>query len=239
MSAPPTLLSVDQLHAHYGKSHILHGVSFEVRRNEVVSLLGRNGSGRSTTMKALMGLVPPTSGHVVLQGREITGLRPFTICRAGLGFVPEEREVFGNLTVDENLHMGEQPAVAGAVQWTVDQMFDYFPRLKERRNTKAASLSGGEQQMLTICRSLLGNPLVLLVDEPTEGLAPKIVTAVGECIRDMHRRGVSVVLVEQKLAIALKVSTRVCVMGHGRIVFEGTPAELSSNEQLLSDWLAV
>ncbi|MFN9470181.1 ABC transporter ATP-binding protein [Acidovorax sp.] len=239
MSAPPTLLSVDQLHAHYGKSHILHGVSFEVRRNEVVSLLGRNGSGRSTTMKALMGLVPPTSGHVVLQGREITGLRPFTICRAGLGFVPEEREVFGNLTVDENLHMGEQPAVAGAVQWTVDQMFDYFPRLKERRNTKAASLSGGEQQMLTICRSLLGNPLVLLVDEPTEGLAPKIVTAVGECIRDMHQRGVSVVLVEQKLAIALKVSTRVCVMGHGRIVFEGTPAELSSNEQLLTDWLAV
>lgn len=239
MSAPPTLLSVDQLHAHYGKSHILHGVSFEVRRNEVVSLLGRNGSGRSTTMKALMGLVPPTSGHVVLQGREITGLRPFTICRAGLGFVPEEREVFGNLTVDENLHMGEQPALAGAVQWTVDQMFDYFPRLKERRNTKAASLSGGEQQMLTICRSLLGNPLVLLVDEPTEGLAPKIVTAVGECIRDMHRRGVSVVLVEQKLAIALKVSTRVCVMGHGRIVFEGTPAELSSNEQLLTDWLAV
>lgn len=239
MSAPPTLLSVDQLHAHYGKSHILHGVSFEVRRNEVVSLLGRNGSGRSTTMKALMGLVPPTSGHVVLQGREITGLRPFTICRAGLGFVPEEREVFGNLTVDENLHMGEQPAVAGAVQWTVDQMFEYFPRLKERRNTKAASLSGGEQQMLTICRSLLGNPLVLLVDEPTEGLAPKIVTAVGECIRDMHRRGVSVVLVEQKLAIALKVSTRVCVMGHGRIVFEGTPAELSSNEQLLTEWLAV
>lgn len=239
MSANATLLSVDQLHAHYGKSHILHGVSFDVRRNEVVSLLGRNGSGRSTTMKALMGLVPPTAGRVILQGREITGQRPFTICRSGLGFVPEEREVFGNLTVDENLHMGEQPAVAGAVQWTIDQMFDYFPRLKERRNTKAASLSGGEQQMLTICRSLLGNPLVLLVDEPTEGLAPKIVTAVGECIRDMHRRGVSVVLVEQKLAIALKVSTRVCVMGHGRIVFEGTPAELASNEQLLADWLAV
>ncbi len=239
MSPDATLLSVDQLHAHYGKSHILHGVSFEVRRNEVVSLLGRNGSGRSTTMKALMGLVPPTAGTVSLRGRDITGQRPFTICRSGLGYVPEEREVFGNLTVDENLHMGEQPAVPGAVQWTVAQMFDYFPRLKERRGTKAASLSGGEQQMLTICRSLLGNPLVLLVDEPTEGLAPKIVTAVGECIRDMHRRGVSVVLVEQKLAIALKVSTRVCVMGHGRIVFEGTPQELSSNQQLLADWLAV
>ena len=239
MSSHATLLRVDQLHAYYGKSHILHGVSFEVQRNEVVSLLGRNGSGRSTTMKALMGLVPPSAGKVALQGREITGERPFTICRAGLGYVPEEREVFGNLTVDENLHMGKQPAVQGAVQWTIEQMFDYFPRLKERRNTKAGSLSGGEQQMLTICRSLLGNPLVLLVDEPTEGLAPKIVTAVGECIRDMHRRGVSVVLVEQKLAIALKVSTRVCVMGHGRIVFEGMPAELSSNEQLLTDWLAV
>ncbi len=233
------LLQVDQLHAHYGKSHILHGVSFEVQQGEVVSLLGRNGSGRSTTMKALMGLVPPTSGAVRLQGRTLTGLRPYTVCRAGLAYVPEEREVFTNLTVDENLRMGEQPTVPGAVRWTMEQMFDYFPRLKERRNTKAGSLSGGEQQMLTICRSLLGNPLVLLIDEPTEGLAPKIVAAVGECIRDMHRRGVSVVLVEQKLAIALKVSTRVCVMGHGSIVFEGSPEALLSNEQLLADWLAV
>ena len=135
--------------------------------------------------------------------------------------------------------MGEQATVPGAVTWTIEQMFDYFPRLKERRNTKAGSLSGGEQQMLTICRSLLGNPLVLLIDEPTEGLAPKIVAAVADCIRDMHRRGVSVVLVEQKLAIALKVSTRVCVMGHGRIVFEGTPQALMADEQLLADWLAV
>lgn len=239
MNAGPALLSVDQLHAHYGKSHILHGVTFDVKQGEVVSLLGRNGSGRSTTMKALMGLVPPTGGSVHLQGRALTGQRPYTICRAGLAYVPEEREVFTNLTVDENLRMGEQPTVAGAVTWTIDQMFDYFPRLKERRNTKAGSLSGGEQQMLTICRSLLGNPLVLLIDEPTEGLAPKIVAAVGECIRDMHRRGVSVVLVEQKLAIALKVSTRVCVMGHGRIVFEGTPQALMADEQLLADWLAV
>ncbi|MFN4119391.1 ABC transporter ATP-binding protein [Acidovorax sp.] len=233
------LLQVDQLHAHYGKSHILHGVTFDVKQGEVVSLLGRNGSGRSTTMKALMGLVPPTGGSVHLQGRALTGHRPYTICRAGLAYVPEEREVFTNLTVDENLRMGEQSSVPGAVRWTTEQMFDYFPRLKERRNTKAGSLSGGEQQMLTICRSLLGNPLVLLIDEPTEGLAPKIVAAVGECIRDMHRRGVSVVLVEQKLAIALKVSTRVCVMGHGRIVFEGTPEALLADEQLLADWLAV
>lgn len=239
MNAEPALLSVDQLHAHYGKSHILHGVTFDVKHGEVVSLLGRNGSGRSTTMKALMGLVPPTGGSVHLQGRALTGQRPYTICRTGLAYVPEEREVFTNLTVDENLRMGEQSTVSGAVTWTIEQMFDYFPRLKERRNTKAGSLSGGEQQMLTICRSLLGNPLVLLIDEPTEGLAPKIVAAVADCIRDMHRRGVSVVLVEQKLAIALKVSTRVCVMGHGRIVFEGTPQALMADEQLLADWLAV
>lgn len=233
------LLSVDGLHAHYGKSHILHGVSFRVARNEVISLLGRNGSGRSTTMKAIMGLVPPSAGSIRLQDRELAGARPYAICRAGVAFVPEERETFANLTVDENLRMGEQPAVHGAYRWSTEQMFDYFPRLKERRNTKAGSLSGGEQQMLTICRSLLGNPLVILIDEPTEGLAPKIVAQVGECIRDMHAKGVSVVLVEQKLAIALKVSTRVCVMGHGRIVYEGTPQELAANEKLLAEWLAV
>lgn len=234
-----SLLSVRGLHAHYGKSHILHGVSFDVAANEVVSLLGRNGSGRSTTMKAIMGLVPPSGGHIRLRDRDIAGARPYAVCRAGIAYVPEEREVFANLTVDENLRMGEQPAPEGATQWSVDQMFDYFPRLKERRNTKAGSLSGGEQQMLTICRSLLGNPLVMLIDEPTEGLAPKIVAAVAECITDMNRRGVSVVLVEQKLAIALKVATRVCVMGHGQIVFEGTPRQLAEDEALLAEWLAV
>ena len=239
MSVADPLLRVDDLHAHYGKSHILHGVTFEVGRKEVISLLGRNGSGRSTTMKSIMGLVPPSSGEIRLNGRQLAGARPFAICRAGIGFVPEEREIFANLTVDENLRMGEQRGVAGAYRWTVEQMFDYFPRLKERRNTKAASLSGGEQQMLTMCRSLLGNPLVMLIDEPTEGLAPKIVAQVGEWIRDMHSKGVSVVLVEQKLAIALKVSSRVCVMGHGRIVFEGTPEQLASDEALLADWLAV
>jgi len=233
------LLALDEVHAHYGKSHVLHGVNLQLAANEVLSLLGRNGSGRSTTMKAIMGLVAPSGGHIRLDGREITGARPYAICRAGVAYVPEEREVFANLTVDENLRMGEQPATDGATQWSIEDMFGYFPRLKERRNTKAGSLSGGEQQMLTICRSLLGNPRVILIDEPTEGLAPMIVAAVGECIRDMHRRGVSVLLVEQKLAIALKVSTRVCVMGHGRIVFEGTPQQLASDEQLLADWLAV
>lgn len=234
-----SLLTVDGLHAHYGKSHILHGVTFQVGQGEVVSLLGRNGSGRSTTLKAIMGLVPPTGGHIVLRGKELTGARAFTICRSGIAYVPEEREVFLNLTVDENLRMGEQKGAEGAARWTIEQMFDYFPRLKERRNTRAGSLSGGEQQMLTMCRSLLGNPLVILIDEPTEGLAPKIVTVVGEAIADINRRGVSVLLVEQKLTIALKVSHRVCVMGHGRIVFEGAPEVLTSNARLMEEWLAV
>jgi branched-chain amino acid transport system ATP-binding protein len=233
------LLQVDQLHAHYGKSHILQGVAFSVGAGEVLSLLGRNGSGRSTTLKAVMGLVPPTGGSVRLDGRELAGTKPNQICRAGLAYVPEEREVFANLSVDENLRMGEQPATPGAPRWTVQQMFDYFPRLKERRHTRAGSLSGGEQQMLTICRSLLGNPRVILIDEPTEGLAPMIVAQVGECIKDMRAQGVSVVLVEQKLAIAMKVSDRVCVMGHGRIVFEGTPQQLQSDPALLAQWLAV
>jgi branched-chain amino acid transport system ATP-binding protein len=238
-AASETLLRIEDLHAHYGKSHILHGVNFSVARNEVVSLLGRNGSGRSTTMKAIMGLVPPSSGRIVLKDRDLAGARPYAVCRAGIAYVPEEREVFANLSVEENLRMGEQPAPPSAHRWTVEQMYDYFPRLKERRDTRAASLSGGEQQMLTICRSLLGNPLVILIDEPTEGLAPKIVAQVGECIADMHGKGVSVVLVEQKLVIALKVSTRVCVMGHGRIVHEGSPQELMSNDALLAEWLAV
>jgi len=239
VSAPAPLLSLHEVHAHYGKSHILHGVSFDVGHGEVVSLLGRNGSGRSTTMKAIMGLVPASAGQIRLGAQDITAARPHAICRAGVAYVPEEREVFANLTVDENLRMGEQRGAAGATRWSVQDMFAYFPRLQERRNTKAGSLSGGEQQMVTICRSLLGNPQVILIDEPTEGLAPKIVAAVGECIRDMHRKGVSVVLVEQKLAIALKVSTRVCVMGHGQIVFQGTPQQLASDDKLLADWLAV
>lgn len=241
MSVEPAapLLEVEGLNAYYGKSHILHGVSFSVAQGEVISLLGRNGSGRSTTLKAIMGLVPPASGSVRLRGRNLAGCRPYVVCRSGVAYVPEEREIFTNLTVDENLRMGVQPGVSGAPVWTVEQMFDYFPRLKERRNTLAGSLSGGEQQMLTMCRALLGNPLLVLIDEPTEGLAPKIVAAVAEVIRDIHRRGVAVILVEQKLTIALKVSSRVCVMGHGQIVFQGTPDDLTAHPTMLEEWLAV
>lgn len=235
----PALLTLRDVHTYYGKSHILRGIDLSIGPGEVVSLLGRNGSGRSTTMKTIMGLAPAASGSIVVDGRNTTGWRPYQVARAGVAYVPEEREIFPNLTVEENLRMGKQPPRPGAPAWDVEQMFTYFPRLKERRDTKGGNLSGGEQQMLTICRSLLGNPKVILIDEPTEGLAPKIVEVIAEVISDIHRRGVSVLLVEQKLTIALKVSSRVNVMGHGRIVFEGPPAALQERQDIVQEWLAV
>ena len=233
------LLEVEDLHAHYDKSHILHGVHLAIGAGEIVSLLGRNGSGRSTTLKTIMGLVPPSAGAVRLDGANLAGVRAYRIVRAGLAYVPEEREIFANLTVDENMRIGMQAARRGAPAWTPKQMYGYFPQIEERRDTKAGMLSGGEQQMLTICRSLLGNPRVILIDEPTEGLAPMIVEVVTEVIRDICRQGVAVLLVEQKLTIALRVAARVYVMGHGRIVFEGTPAELRNAPQVRRDWLEV
>lgn len=234
-----TLLDVQGLHAHYGKSHILQGVDLSIPEGTIVSLLGRNGSGRSTTLKAIMGLVKPSAGAVVLAGENLAGCRPYDICRRGIGFVPEERLVFPNLTVEENLMIGVQKPQPGAPPWTVEEMYAYFPRLRERRLIQAGYLSGGEQQMLTMCRSLLGNPRVLLIDEPTEGLAPKIVEVVMEVIQDICRRGVAVVLVEQKLTIALRIAARVMVMGHGEIVFNGTPDELADNPQVRQNWLEV
>ena len=232
-------LAARGLHAYYGKSHILHGLALTIGEGEVATLLGRNGSGRSTALKVIMGLVPPASGHVELDGRDLAGATPFRICRAGIAYVPEEREVFANLTVEENLAMGVQPPREGVPVWTLEQMFEYFPVLRKRRNTRGGNLSGGEQQMLTICRSLLGNPRVILIDEPTEGLAPMLVAAVADVIRDIHARGVSVLLVEQKLTIALKVASRVFVMGHGRIVYEGSPADLAPDSPVVQEWLAV
>ena len=233
------LLEVEGLHAHYDKSHILHGVDLAIAQGEIVSLLGRNGSGRSTMLKAIMGLVAPTGGHVRLQGVDLAGERAYRIARAGIAYVPEEREIFANITVDENMRIGMQAARPGAPAWTPDQMYGYFSHLRERRHTQAGMLSGGEQQMLTICRSLLGNPRVILVDEPTEGLAPKIVEVVTEVIRDICRQGVAVLLVEQKLTIALRVAARVYVMGHGQIVFEGTPASLRNAPEVRRNWLEV
>ena len=233
------MLSVSGLHAHYGKSHVLHGVDFDIGRGEIVALLGRNGSGRSTLLKAIMGIVTPSSGSVRLDDVELAGLRPYRICRHGLSYVPEERLVFTHLTVEENFRIGAKPAHPGGVSWTTDQMYEFFPRLHDRRTTPAGKLSGGEQQMLTICRSLLGNPRVIFVDEPTEGLAPLIVDVVMRVIEQIGAMGVSVVLVEQKLTFALNVARRVLVMGHGSIVFAGDTDAFKADTAVQERWLGV
>ena len=232
-----SVLEVANLHAYYGKSHVLHGVQFEVRAGEIVSLLGRNGSGRSTTVKAIMGLVDAT-GSVRFRGAEILGRKAFEIARLGVGYVPESRDIFPKLSVHQNLLLGQKAGQRRA-RWSFDDMYALFPRLKERQHTEAGVLSGGEQQMLTLCRTLMGDPELIMIDEPTEGLAPKLVELVAGYLRELERRGVSVLLVEQKLAIALEVSERCLVMGHGRIVFEGTPGELRSDAAVRREWLEV
>jgi branched-chain amino acid transport system ATP-binding protein len=231
------LMSTRDLHAFYGKSHILQGVDIQVRPGEIVSVLGRNGGGRSTMLKAIMGDID-VQGSVRFQGEEMVGLQPYQIARRGLGYVPENRDVFGDLTVRENLLMGEKRGSAKD-PWTIAQMFDLFPRLRERVDAPAGVLSGGEQQMLTICRTLMGNPTLIMIDEPTEGLAPMMVELVGQLIRRIAERGTAVLLVEQKLTIALEISRRLYVMGHGRIVFEGSPDELKANRDMRQEWLEV
>jgi len=233
-----SLLEVSNLHAHYDKSHVLTGVHLHVHEGEIVSVLGRNGSGRSTMLKALMGLVPPTAGTVRFAGRVLTG-QPYQIAKSGVGYVPEERLIFANLTVAENLEIGRQAPAPGREPWRVEQMYAYFPQLRERASTKAGNLSGGEQQMLALCRSLLGNPRLLLIDEPTEGLAPKIVEHLMTVMLDINQRGVSIILVEQKMTIALRVAHRCLIMGRGRIVFEGSPAQLREDADVRRNWLEV
>jgi branched-chain amino acid transport system ATP-binding protein len=235
------MLALNNLHAFYGKSHVLHGVHFEVRPGEIVALLGRNGSGRSTTVKTIMGLVDGT-GSVKWKGAEILGRKAFEIAHAGIGYVPENRDIFPTLTVHQNLMLGEKRSggrQGDQPRWSFDDMYGMFPRLKERQHTEAGVLSGGEQQMLTLCRTLMGDPELIMIDEPTEGLAPKIVELVAEYLRELKRRGISVLLVEQKLTIALEVADRCLVMGHGQIVFEGTPSDLRSNAYIRKEWLEV
>jgi branched-chain amino acid transport system ATP-binding protein len=231
------MLNLNNVHAFYGKSHVLHGVNFEVQPGEIVSLLGRNGSGRSTTVKAIMGLVDCT-GSVKFKGSEMLGLKAFEIAHAGLGYVPENRDIFPTLTVHQNLLLGQKSGAKNS-RWNFDDMYKMFPRLKERQHTEAGVLSGGEQQMLTLCRTLMGDPELIMIDEPTEGLAPKIVELVAEYLRELKRRGISVLLVEQKLTIALEVADRCLVMGHGQIVFEGTAADLRANTYIRKEWLEV
>ena len=231
------MLEVADLHAYYGKSHILHGVTFAVGEGEIVSLLGRNGVGRSTTIKTIMGQVRP-HGSVRFRGREIASLEPHEIAHLGLGYVPEERAIFPGLTVRQNLILGEKRAGRSG-RWTMEDMLELFPRLAERVDTPGGVLSGGEQQMLTICRTLMGDPDLIMVDEPTEGLSPQMVERVGGLLRRIAERGVAILLVEQKLTIALEISKRLYVMGHGRIVFEGTPAGLRANAGVRKEWLEV
>lgn len=231
------MLALDDVHAFYGKSHVLHGVSFKVAAGEIVALLGRNGSGRSTTVKAIMGMVEG-SGSIAWRGQALMGRKPFEIAHLGLGYVPENRDIFPKLTVDQNLLLGCKRG-ARSPRWSFDDMYRLFPRLRERQHVEAGVLSGGEQQMLTLARTLMGDPDLIMIDEPTEGLAPKIVALVADTLRELERRGIAVLLVEQKLTIALEVSRRCLVMGHGRIVFDGTPAELKADAYVRKEWLEV
>ena len=232
-----TMLRLKDVHAFYGQSHVLHGVNFEVQPGEIVALLGRNGSGRSTTVKSIMGLVD-VQGTVEWQGQPLLGKQAHEIAHRGIGYVPENRDIFPKLTVHQNLQLGEKRGKKKP-RWGFEDMYRMSPRLKERQHTEAGVLSGGEQQMLTLCRTLMGDPDLIMIDEPTEGLAPKIVELVAEYLRELQRRGVSVLLVEQKLTIALEVSQRCLVMGHGQIVFKGTPAELKGKTTVRTEWLEV
>jgi branched-chain amino acid transport system ATP-binding protein len=231
------MLKIENLQAYYGKSHVLHGVELSVESGEIVSLLGRNGSGRSTTAKAIMGLVD-CNGSVRWKGQEIVGKKTFEIAQLGLGYVPESRDIFPTLTVEQNLLLGQKSARKTG-RWTFDDMFNMFPRLKERRHTSAGVLSGGEQQMLTLCRALMGDPDLIIIDEPTEGLAPKIVELVAQYLKELKNRGISVLLIEQKLTIAMEISDRCLVMGHGSIVFSGTPNDLRADKVVRREWLEV
>jgi len=231
------MLKLQDIHAYYGKSHVLHGVSFEVGKGEIVALLGRNGSGRSTTAKAIMGLVH-AEGGMHWQGQDILRKKAYEVAHLGIGYVPENRDIFPKLTVHQNLLLGQKGKGKGS-RWGFEDMYAMFPRLKERQHTEAGVLSGGEQQMLTLCRTLMGDPDLIIIDEPTEGLAPKIVELVGEYLKRLKDRGISVLLIEQKLTIAMHISDRALVMGHGSIVFDGTPDSLRADAATRKEWLEV
>lgn len=233
------MLNVTDLHAYYGKSHILQGVNMRVAEGEIVALLGRNGVGRSTTCKAIIGDVPPV-GTVEFKGANIAGKKPFEIANLGIGYVPENRDIFPGMTTRQNLTLGLKPGQKdGAGRWSMQDMFDLFSNLNERADVEASVLSGGEQQMLTMCRTLMGDPDLVMIDEPTEGLSPQMVTRVAELLKEIAKRGIATLLVEQKLAIAMDIADRVYVMGHGKMVFEGTPDELRARDDVRKEWLEV
>lgn len=236
------MLAARDIHSYYGKSHILHGVSLDLREGEVVCLLGRNGVGKSTTLKSIIGVVQPRQGSIRLHDQELIGCQPFQIARAGIGYVPEDRRIFRSLTVHENLLMGiksREKGYPGEGGWNIDRIYDRFPNLKERRNNKGAHLSGGEQQMLTLARTLMGNPRVILVDEPTEGLAPLIVKSVLDMLAMVRQLGVTILMVEQNFRAAIKIADRYYIMSKGQIVFSGNKEELLAAEEIRKNYLEV
>ena len=231
------MLKITDLHSFYGKSHIIQGLSLEVNKGEIVSLLGRNGVGRSTTIKSIMGMVK-ANGSIKFENKEILGKQIHEISNLGLAYVSEHRDIFPDLTVLENLELGKKNN-SSENPWNIDELFGLFPNLKNRKNVSGGVLSGGEQQMLTICRSLLGNPRLIMIDEPTEGLSPKMVENVETLLKKISEKKVSILLVEQKLSIAFNLSNRVYVMGHGKVVFDGTVEEVKNNKVIIKDWLEV
>ena len=231
------MLDIKDLNAFYGKSHILRGVNLNIEKGQIVSLLGRNGVGRSTLVKAVMGLVPP-QGSIKFKGEEISGMPSHSIALKGIGYVPENRDIFPTLTVKENLLLGIKDTKSKG-QWDLNELFKMFPNLKERQDVMGGSISGGEQQMLTMCRCLMGDPAFMMVDEPTEGLSPQMVEKVSDLLKNIASKGISILLVEQKLTIALKLSSKVYLMGHGEMVFEGTPKDLEKNTKIRKEWLEV
>lgn len=232
-------LSVSELQARYGPAQILFDVSFEVGNGEVVALLGRNGAGKSTTLRSIVGLVADRTGAIRFEGEDISTLATHDIVRRGLGWVPEDRRIFTELTVTENLEVGRQPSRAGAPTWTHDKLFALFPNLAEMRTRLGGRMSGGEQQMLTIARTLMGNPSLVLLDEPSEGLAPKIVEQMATAILAMKREGLAIVLSEQNLRFARLISDRAVIIEKGRIRYSGTIAELEANPEIRDAYLAV
>jgi branched-chain amino acid transport system ATP-binding protein len=237
------LLEVKDLNTYYGESHVLQNMSVEVQDGETVALLGRNGMGKSTTLKSILGLVKPKSGTIKFQGKDITKLPPYKTARAGIGYVPEERRIFPNLTVMDNLKMGIKHGAAaksaGRNKWTIERIFDHFPYMKGRTHQKGALLSGGEQQMLAIGRTLMGNPELLLVDEPTEGLAPVMVQEVRDILKQINEAGVSILLVEHNLKVAMSLADRVYLMGKAHLGFTGTKAELEARPDIRAKYLEV
>ena len=230
------ILEVKDIHTYYGESYILQGVSLEINQGEIVTLLGRNGAGKTTIVKSIVGLTPPKRGEIVYRQKNIVNLKPYEIVRLGIGYVPEDRRIFSTLTVLENLHVAEGKRQG---MWNLESIFDLFPSLKERIEHKGNQLSGGEQQMLTIARALMGNPELILLDEPSEGLAPIIVKGIAEAIKKMKRRGMTVLLVEQNVLMTLKLADRHYIIDSGKIIYQGLNKELMANREIQKNYLSV